>query len=83
MAPGTPWRACVHLHYFDDSSKRAPADAGHEFTVNTRADQASDNTAPLKVTEANAWCDAIVGAAVNGTGESAERPVSAGSGSRS
>ena len=55
--------------YFDGSSELPPTDAEYEFTVNTSAaDQASYNTAPLKLTEASASGDAIVGAAVNGTG---------------
>lgn len=61
--------------YFDGSATLPPADAEYEFTVNTSpANQDFYNTAPLKVTEANASGDAIVGAAVNGTGESVEGP---------
>ena len=63
--------------YFDGSSELPPTDAEYEFTVNTSAaDQAFYNTAPLKVTEASASGDAIVGAAVNGTGESVGGPFS-------
>lgn len=61
--------------FFDGSAKLPPADAEYEFTVKTsEADQDSYNTAPLKVTEANSSGDAIVGSAVNGTGESVEGP---------
>lgn len=61
--------------YFAHGSTPPPADAQYEFTVNTsELDQDAYNTAPLKVTEANASGDAIVGAAVNQTGESVEGP---------
>ncbi|HEV7851763.1 MAG TPA: hypothetical protein VGP27_10430 [Mycobacterium sp.] len=63
--------------YFDGTAKLPPADAEYEFTVTTSpADQDGYNTAPLKVTEANSSGDAIVGAAVNQTGESVEGPFS-------
>lgn len=63
--------------YFDGTSQLPPADAEYEFTAKTSpADQDAYNTAPLKVTEANLSGDAIVGAAVNQTGESVEGPFS-------
>ena len=74
MQPGEVGLAFI---YFDGSSELPPTDAEYEFTVNTSAaDQAFYNTAPLKVTEASASGDAIVGAAVNGTGESVGGPFS-------
>lgn len=61
--------------YFAHGSAMPSADAEYEFTVNTsELNQDSYNTAPLKVTEANSSGDAIVGAAVNQTGESVEGP---------
>jgi serine/threonine-protein kinase len=63
--------------YFGGESQLPPADTKYEFTVNTMpADQSSYNTAPLAVTEANVSGGAIVGAAVNGTGESVAGPFS-------
>jgi hypothetical protein len=63
--------------FFDGTAKLPPADAEYAFTVKTSpADQDAYNTAPLKVTEANSSGDALVGAAVNQTGESVEGPFS-------
>lgn len=63
--------------YFDGTSKLPPPDADYSFTVNTSpANQDSYNTAPLKVTEANTSGDAVVGSAVNQTGESVAGPFS-------
>jgi hypothetical protein len=54
-----------------------PADAEYQFTVKTSpANQSSYNTAPLKVTEANASRNGVVGSAVNGTGKSVAGPFS-------
>jgi hypothetical protein len=61
--------------FFGGSSEAPPANAEYEFTVNTSpANHDFYNTAPLKVTEANASGKAIVGSAVNGTGKSVEGP---------
>lgn len=61
--------------FFGNGAKAPPPDAQYQFTVKTsKADQDAFNTAPLKVTEANSSGDAIVGAAVNQTGESVEGP---------
>lgn len=63
--------------YFGNGAKIPPPDAEYQFTVKTsKADQDAFNTAPLKVTEANSSGDAVVGAAVNQTGESVEGPFS-------
>lgn len=63
--------------FFGGESELPPVDSQYEFTVSTMpADQSSYNTAPLAVTEANVSGSAIVGAAVNRTGESVAGPFS-------
>ena len=72
-----PGEAGLAFIFFDGTAELPPADAEYEFTVKTSpADQSAYNTAPLKVTEANRSGDAIVGAAVNETGESLAGPFS-------
>ena len=70
-----PGEAGLAFIYFGHGTQLPPADAEYEFTVKTSpANQDCYNTAPLKVTEANASGDAVVGAAVNQTGKSVEGP---------
>ncbi|WP_280827708.1 hypothetical protein [Mycobacterium sp. OTB74] len=63
--------------YFGPGDPKPPTEAAYDFQAKTSAaDQHSYNTAALKVTEANASGDAVVGGAVNSTGKSVEGPFS-------
>lgn len=62
--------------YFDNGES-IPDGSEYEFTASSSpADTSFYNTAPMTVTESNIVGDAIVGAAVNKTGESTDGPYS-------